>query len=152
MKLRVRYNPFQERRAADFVRQSLGRIGVDAAYVAKAYTERAFDITLESLTSALVISIFCEPRPRCRYDHLPTRGEPPISGGCMRCFVRSERGTVGSTLGSSGIENLGLRFTTAGQSALRLPRGRLNDAVFASLLDSTAVADETDAKIARSSS
>lgn len=31
LKLRVLYNPFQERRAADFVRQSLGRIGIDAA-------------------------------------------------------------------------------------------------------------------------
>jgi peptide/nickel transport system substrate-binding protein len=59
LKLRVLYNPFQERRAADFVRQSLGRIGIDAAvesydfatYVTKAYTERAFDITLESLTN-----------------------------------------------------------------------------------------------------
>jgi peptide/nickel transport system substrate-binding protein len=59
LKLRVLYNPFQERRAADFVRQSLGRIGIDAViesydfatYVNKAYTERAFDITLESLTN-----------------------------------------------------------------------------------------------------
>ncbi|WP_436046095.1 ABC transporter substrate-binding protein [Variovorax paradoxus] len=59
LKLRVLYNPFQERRAADFVRQSLGRIGIDAAvesydfatYVNKTYTERAFDITLESLTN-----------------------------------------------------------------------------------------------------
>ncbi len=59
LKLRVLYNPFQERRAADFVRQSLGRVGIDAAvesydfatYVTKAYTERAFDITLESLTN-----------------------------------------------------------------------------------------------------
>jgi peptide/nickel transport system substrate-binding protein len=59
LKLRVLYNPFQERRAADFVRQSLGRIGIDAVvesydfatYVTKAYTERAFDITLESLTN-----------------------------------------------------------------------------------------------------
>ena len=57
--LRLLYNPFQERRAADFVRQSLGRIGVDAVienydfatYVKKAYAERAFDITLESLSN-----------------------------------------------------------------------------------------------------
>jgi peptide/nickel transport system substrate-binding protein len=59
LKLRLLYNPFQERRAADFVRQSLGRIGIDGAvesydfatYVTKAYTDRAFDITLESLTN-----------------------------------------------------------------------------------------------------
>ncbi|MDB5850206.1 MAG: transporter substrate-binding protein [Rhodoferax sp.] len=59
LKLRLLYNPFLERRAADFVRQSLGRIGIDAAiesydfatYVNKAYTERAFDITLESLSN-----------------------------------------------------------------------------------------------------
>jgi peptide/nickel transport system substrate-binding protein len=59
LKLRLLYNPFQERRAADFVRQSLGRVGIDAAienydfatYVTKAYTDRAFDITLESLTN-----------------------------------------------------------------------------------------------------
>jgi peptide/nickel transport system substrate-binding protein len=55
--LRLLINPFQERRAADFVRQSLTRIGVDAViepydfatYVRKVYTERAFDLTLESL-------------------------------------------------------------------------------------------------------
>lgn len=58
-KLRLLYNPFQERRAADFVRQSLARIGIDAVietydfatYVPKAYTERAFDITLEALAN-----------------------------------------------------------------------------------------------------
>jgi len=58
-KLRLLYNPFQERRAADFVRQSLSRIGIDAVienydfatYVGKAYTDRAFDITLEALAN-----------------------------------------------------------------------------------------------------
>ena len=51
------YNPFLERRTADFLRQSLGRIGVDAevesydfaTYTKKVYTDRAFDITAESL-------------------------------------------------------------------------------------------------------
>lgn len=59
LKLRLLFNPFQERRAADFVRQSLARIGVDASieaydfatYVTKAYTDRAFDITLEALAN-----------------------------------------------------------------------------------------------------
>lgn len=59
LKLRLLFNPFQERRAADFVRQSLARIGVDATieaydfatYVTKAYTDRAFDITLEALAN-----------------------------------------------------------------------------------------------------
>ena len=59
LKLRLLFNPFVDRRAVDFVRQSLGRIGVDAnieaydfaTYVTKAYTERAFDITFESLTN-----------------------------------------------------------------------------------------------------
>lgn len=59
LKLRLIYNPFQERRAADFVRQSLGRIGIDAeiqnydfaTYVGKAYTERDWDITLEALAN-----------------------------------------------------------------------------------------------------
>jgi peptide/nickel transport system substrate-binding protein len=59
VKLRLLYNPFQERRAADFVRQSLAKIGIDAVienydfatYVTKAYTERAFDITLEALAN-----------------------------------------------------------------------------------------------------
>ncbi|MFZ4285801.1 ABC transporter substrate-binding protein [Variovorax sp. HJSM1_2] len=59
LKLRLLFNPFVERRAADFVRQSLGRIGVEAniesydfaTYVTKAYTDRAFDITFESLTN-----------------------------------------------------------------------------------------------------
>jgi len=58
-KLRLLYNPFQEKRAADFVRQSLSRIGIDAVienydfatYVTKAYTDRAFDITLEALAN-----------------------------------------------------------------------------------------------------
>ncbi len=57
--LRLLYNPFQERRAADFVRQSLSRIGIDAVienydfgtYVTKAYTDRDFDITLEALAN-----------------------------------------------------------------------------------------------------
>lgn len=59
LKLRVLYNPFVERRSADFVRQSLARIGIDAevqsydfaTYVAKAYKDRAWDLTLESLTN-----------------------------------------------------------------------------------------------------
>jgi peptide/nickel transport system substrate-binding protein len=56
-KLRLLFNPFLERRTADFLRQSLARIGVDAeiesydfaTYTRKVYTERAFDITAESL-------------------------------------------------------------------------------------------------------
>lgn len=59
LKLRLLFNPFVERRGVDFVRQSLGRIGVDATieaydfatYVTKAYTDRAFDLTFESLTN-----------------------------------------------------------------------------------------------------
>jgi peptide/nickel transport system substrate-binding protein len=58
-KLRLLWNPFQEKRAAEFVRQSLARIGVDAVienydfatYVTRAYTDRAFDITLEALAN-----------------------------------------------------------------------------------------------------
>ncbi|GGD89298.1 ABC transporter substrate-binding protein [Caballeronia grimmiae] len=57
--LRVLYNPFQDPRAADYVRQSLARIGIDAqiqsydfgTYVVKAYTDRAFDITFEALAN-----------------------------------------------------------------------------------------------------
>jgi peptide/nickel transport system substrate-binding protein len=56
-KLRLLYNPFLERRTADFLRQSLGRVGIDAevesydfaTYTKKVYTDRAFDITAESL-------------------------------------------------------------------------------------------------------
>jgi peptide/nickel transport system substrate-binding protein len=59
-KLRLLFNPFQDPRAADFVRQSLARVGIDgeiesydfATYVKKAYTDRAFDITLEALANA----------------------------------------------------------------------------------------------------
>jgi peptide/nickel transport system substrate-binding protein len=59
-KLRLLFNPFQDPRAADFVRQSLSRVGIDAeiqsydfaTYVKKAYTDRAFDITLEALSNA----------------------------------------------------------------------------------------------------
>lgn len=57
--LRLLYNPFVDRRAADFVRQSLAKVGIDAVidsydfgtYVTKAYTDRAFDLTLESLAN-----------------------------------------------------------------------------------------------------
>jgi len=57
--LRLLYNPFRDRREADFVRQSLARIGINAVienydfatYVGKVYTERAFDVTLESLAN-----------------------------------------------------------------------------------------------------
>ena len=59
LKLRLIYNPFQERRAADFVRQSLSRIGIEAeiqnydfaTYVGKAYKERDWDLTLEALAN-----------------------------------------------------------------------------------------------------
>ena len=56
-KLRLLYNPFLERRTADFLRQSLSRVGINAeiesfdfpTYVKKVYTDRAFDMTAESL-------------------------------------------------------------------------------------------------------
>ncbi|MDR2452059.1 MAG: ABC transporter substrate-binding protein [Candidatus Accumulibacter sp.] len=58
-KLRLLYNPYQDKRSADFVRQSLARVGIDAViesydfatYITKAYTERAFDIALEQLAN-----------------------------------------------------------------------------------------------------
>ncbi|MDQ2188029.1 ABC transporter substrate-binding protein [Alcaligenaceae bacterium A4P071] len=58
-KVRLLINPFQDRRAAEFVRQGLSRIGIDgvienydfATYVNKVYTERAFDITLDALAN-----------------------------------------------------------------------------------------------------
>ncbi|MDR2614871.1 MAG: ABC transporter substrate-binding protein, partial [Candidatus Accumulibacter sp.] len=58
-KLRLLYNPYQDKKSAEFVRQSLARVGIDAViesydfatYVTKAYTERAFDITLEQLAN-----------------------------------------------------------------------------------------------------
>jgi peptide/nickel transport system substrate-binding protein len=58
-KLRLLYNPYQDKKSAEFVRQSLARVGIDAAiesydfatYISKAYTDRAFDITLEQLAN-----------------------------------------------------------------------------------------------------
>jgi peptide/nickel transport system substrate-binding protein len=58
--LRLTYNPFLDPRLADFVRQALRRVGIDAtvqnyefaAYVKAVYTDRAFDMTLESLVNA----------------------------------------------------------------------------------------------------
>jgi peptide/nickel transport system substrate-binding protein len=58
-RLRLLWNPFQEKRASEFVRQSWAKIGVDAVienydfatYVTKAYTDRAFDVTLEALAN-----------------------------------------------------------------------------------------------------
>ena len=60
IQLRLTYNPFVDPRFADFIRQSLRRVGVDAvvqnyefaAYVKAVYTDRAFDMTLESLVNA----------------------------------------------------------------------------------------------------
>ncbi|KAF1022636.1 MAG: Oligopeptide-binding protein AppA [Paracidovorax wautersii] len=54
--LRLASNPYTDRRIADIVRQSLQKIGIDAVlreydfgtYVNKVYTERDFDITVES--------------------------------------------------------------------------------------------------------
>ena len=56
-KLRLLYNPFLERRTADFLRQSLpawgstprSRAWTFPTYVKKVYTDRAFDLTAESL-------------------------------------------------------------------------------------------------------
>ncbi len=58
--LRLTFNPFVDPRFADFIRQSLRRVGIDAtvqnyefaAYVKAVYTDRAFDMTLESLVNA----------------------------------------------------------------------------------------------------
>ena len=57
--VRILINPFQDKRAADFVRQSLQRVGIAAevqsldfaTYSTRVYTDRAFDITLENLTN-----------------------------------------------------------------------------------------------------
>lgn len=58
-KLRLLYNPYQDKRSAEFIRQSLAKIGIDvviesydlATYITRAYTDRAFDITLEQLAN-----------------------------------------------------------------------------------------------------
>jgi peptide/nickel transport system substrate-binding protein len=57
--LRLLFNPFIDARLAEFVRQSLRRVGIDAtiqnlefgAYVKSVYTDRSFDLTIESLTN-----------------------------------------------------------------------------------------------------
>lgn len=57
--VRLLVNPFQDRRAGEFVKQSLARVGIDAdlqwldfaTYMTRAYTDRAFDLTLENLTN-----------------------------------------------------------------------------------------------------
>lgn len=57
--VRLLINPFIDGRLAEFVRQSLRRVGIDAtiqnlefgAYVKAVYTDRAFDLTIESLTN-----------------------------------------------------------------------------------------------------
>jgi peptide/nickel transport system substrate-binding protein len=58
-KLRLLFNPYVEKRAAEFVRQSLAKVGIDvvienydfATYTTRAYTDRAFDLTLEMLSN-----------------------------------------------------------------------------------------------------
>jgi peptide/nickel transport system substrate-binding protein len=57
--LKLLFNPFIDARLAEFVRQSMRRVGIDAtiqnlefgAYVKAVYTDRAFDATIESLTN-----------------------------------------------------------------------------------------------------
>jgi peptide/nickel transport system substrate-binding protein len=57
--IRLLFNPFIDGRLAEYVRQSLRRVGIDAttqnlefgAYVKAVYTDRAFDIAIESLTN-----------------------------------------------------------------------------------------------------
>jgi peptide/nickel transport system substrate-binding protein len=59
--LRLTYNPYNDgnRRSAEFIRQALGRIGIDApisaydfaAFVKTVYTDRAFDIEVEQLSN-----------------------------------------------------------------------------------------------------
>ncbi|MBM3524187.1 MAG: ABC transporter substrate-binding protein [Alphaproteobacteria bacterium] len=59
VQLRLLINPFIDSRLADFVRQSLRRVGVDAviqprefaAYVKQVYTDRQFDMIIESLSN-----------------------------------------------------------------------------------------------------
>ncbi|CAM4375977.1 ABC transporter substrate-binding protein [Kerstersia similis] len=59
LKLKLLITPFQDPRAAGFVRQSLARAGIDAtvvtndfaAYARQVYTDRDFDLTLESLAN-----------------------------------------------------------------------------------------------------
>ena len=59
MQLRLLINPFIDARLADFVRQSLRRVGIDAviqprefaAYVKQVYTDRQFDLIIESLSN-----------------------------------------------------------------------------------------------------
>ena len=59
LQLRLLINPFIDARLADFVRQSLRRVGIDAviqprefaAYVKQVYTDRQFDIIIESLSN-----------------------------------------------------------------------------------------------------
>ncbi len=57
--VRLLINPFIDGRLAEFVRQSLRQVGIDAviqnlefgAYAKAVYTDRAFDLTIESLTN-----------------------------------------------------------------------------------------------------
>lgn len=59
VQLRLLINPFIDARLADFVRQSLRRVGIDAviqprefaAYVKQVYTDRQFDMIIESLSN-----------------------------------------------------------------------------------------------------
>jgi peptide/nickel transport system substrate-binding protein len=58
-RLRLLWNPYMEKRAPEFVRQSFAKIGVDAmienydqaTYNIKTFTDRAFDIALESMAN-----------------------------------------------------------------------------------------------------
>ncbi|BCM83850.1 hypothetical protein mvi_23110 [Methylobacterium indicum] len=57
--LRLTLNPFLEGRYGDFIRQALTRIGIAvdfqrldlATYLTRVYRDRAFDVTIESLSN-----------------------------------------------------------------------------------------------------
>ncbi len=59
VQLRLLINPFIDSRLAEFVRQSLRRVGIDAviqprefaAYVKQVYGDRQFDLIIESLSN-----------------------------------------------------------------------------------------------------
>ena len=102
IQLRLTYNPFVDPRFADFIRQSLRRVGIDAvvqnyefaAYVKAVYTDRAFDMTLESLVNAFDPTVgvqrvywsknFRIGLPFSNASHYAERGGRPAARGRRR--------------------------------------------------------------------
>ncbi len=105
LRLKLLITPFQDPRAAGFVRQSLARVGIDAAvvtndfasYAKQVYTDRDFDLTLESLANVFdptigVQRVFWSKnfKPGVPFTHTPHYQNPPVDAALEAAAVEPD--------------------------------------------------------------